>query len=167
MISLPKEDENYTPTKIETGDNVAFKMQTNKADLNQLINHYLKKEGLTGGIDYQVILNEDVELLGSIPIFSQNIQLKLSFEPTALDNGDIVLEQKSISVGKLQLPVSYVLHFIKENYKLPKWVIIQPNEEKIYVSLKDMKLKSNIKVKVDDINLAADDIHFTLLVPAK
>jgi len=166
MINLPNDDEDYISTKIKTEDYVPFEIKTNKQDLNQLINHYLDEE-LAGTFDYRVTLNEDVELIGLIPVFSQNIQLKLTFEPTALENGDIVLEQKSISVGKLKLPVSYVLNFISEQYKLPKWVTIQPNDEKIYVSLKDMKLKSDIKVKVNDFNLKTDDIRFTLMVPVK
>lgn len=167
LLKIPATEEKYISEDLNTNDYVPFKIQTDKQDLNQLINHYLKKEGLTGAIDYKVILNDEVELYGQIPVFSQDIQLKLTFEPQVLDNGDIVLQQKSISVGQLQLPVSYVLKFIGDKYKLPKGVTIHPNEEKIYVSLQKMKLKSDVKVKVDQFNLKNDDIRFTLLVPVK
>ncbi|WP_102274873.1 YpmS family protein [Cytobacillus massiliigabonensis] len=167
LLKTPATEEKYIAENLNTDDYVPFKIQTDKQDLNQVINHYLKKEGLTGAIDYKVILNDEVELYGLIPVFSQDIQLKLTFEPQVLDNGDIVLQQKSISVGQLQLPVSYVLKFIGDKYKLPKGVTIHPNEEKIYVSLQKMKLKSDVKVKVDEFNLKNDDIRFTLLVPVK
>ncbi|KOP83114.1 YpmS family protein [Cytobacillus solani] len=167
LLKTPATEENYIAENLNTDDYVPFKIQTDKQDLNKVINHYLKKEGLTGAIDYKVLLNDEVELYGLIPVFSQDIQLKLTFEPQVLDNGDIVLQQKSISVGKLQLPVSYVLKFIGDKYKLPKGVTIHPNEEKIYVSLQKMKLKSDVKVKVDEFNLKNDDIRFTLLVPVK
>lgn len=167
LLKIPATEEKYISEDLNTNDYVPFKIQTDKQDLNQLINHYLKKEGLTGAIDYKVILNDEVELYGQIPVFSQDIQLKLTFEPQVLDNGDIVLQQKSISVGQLQLPVSYVLKFIGDKYKLPEGVTIHPNEEKIYVSLQKMKLKSDVKVKVDQFNLKNDDIRFTLLVPVK
>lgn len=167
LLKTPATEEKYIVENLNTDDYVPFKIQTDKQDLNKVINHYLKKEGLTGAIDYKVILNDEVELYGLIPVFSQDIQLKLTFEPQVLDNGDIVLQQKSISVGQLQLPVSYVLKFIGDNYKLPKGVTIHPNEEKIYVSLQKMKLKSDFKVKVDEFNLKNDDIRFTLLLPVK
>lgn len=167
FISIPAKDEQYLSAKLKTDGYVPFTVQTNKQDLNDLINHYLNEEGLALANDYKVILNDAVILSGSVPVFSQNIQIKLTFEPKALENGDIVLQQKSVSVGQLQLPVSYVLKFISEYSKLPKWVHIQPNEEKIYVSLQNMKLKSNFKVKVDEINLKEDDIRFTLMVPVR
>ncbi|MED3572085.1 YpmS family protein [Cytobacillus praedii] len=167
LLKTPATEEKYIAENLNTDDYVPFKIQTDKQDLNKVINHYLQKEGLTGAIDYKVILNDEVELYGLIPVFSQDIQLKLTFEPQVLDNGDIVLQQKSISVGKLQLPVSYVLKFIGDKYKLPKGVTIHPNEEKIYVSLQKMKLKSDLKVKVDEFNLKNDNIRFTLLVPVK
>lgn len=167
IINLPSVDDDYIAKNIKYDEYVPFNIQTNKQDLNQVINHYLDEEGLTGGIDYQVILNEEVELYGSLSVFSQDVQMKLAFEPKALENGDIVLQQKSISVGQLQLPVSRVLKFVADKYKLPKWVVIQPNEERIYVSLQNMKLKSDVKVKVDEFNLKNDDIRFTLMVPVR
>ncbi len=167
LINLPNGDEKYFTTNLEQDNYAPLKIQTDKKNLNQIINHYLDKEGLTGSFDYKIILDEEVELYGSIPVFSKSVQLKLTFAPIALENGDIVLEQKSISVGQLQLPVSYVLKLINDLYQLPKWVLIQPSEEKIYVSLQSMNIKSDIKVKVDEFNLKDDDIRFTLMVPVK
>ncbi|QED48313.1 YpmS family protein [Cytobacillus dafuensis] len=167
LIYSPIEEDEYTSPDLNTTAHVPFKIKTDKQDLNQVINHYLEKESLNGAIDYQILLNDEVELRGALPVFSQEIQMKLTFEPIALENGDILLEQKSISVGQLQLPVSYVLKFVRDKYKLPNWVTIQPNEEKIYVSLQKMKLKSDIHVKVDEFDLRNDDIRFTLWVPVK
>ena len=39
-----------------------FLIQTNKQDLNKLINHYIEKEGLNGPIHYNVLLTNEVEL---------------------------------------------------------------------------------------------------------
>lgn len=164
FISLPAEDEEYIADDVNEENYVPFNIQANKQDLTKVINHYLKKEGLTGAIDYKVLLNDEVDLYGSIPFFSQDLQMKLSFEPEALENGDVVLQQKSISLGQLNLPVSYVLKLVRDRYKLPEGVTIQPKEERIYVSLQKMKLKSDVKVKVDEFDLKNDDIRFTFLV---
>jgi uncharacterized protein YpmS len=78
-----------------------------------------------------------------------------------------LLKQKSISIGALNLPVTYVMKIIQQNYKLPNWVVIEPNNESIYVSLQEMELKSDIKVRANSFNLKRDDISFTLWVPVK
>lgn len=166
MASGPVETENM-PKDTSATENVKFDITTNKSDLNKVINHYLEDEGFTGSIDYQVLLKDEVELYGAIPVFGQELQMKLTFEPKALKNGDLVLRQESISLGALKLPVSYVMNFIKNSYSIPKWVRIQPNEETVYVSLQTMKLKSDIQVRANKFDLKRDDISFTLLVPVE
>ena len=86
-------------------------------------------------------------------------------EPVALENGDLELQQKAISIGKLTLPVPLVLKFIQSSYPIPDWVTIQPNEEKVYMELQNMKLKSDLKVRVHEFDLKNNDIEFSLQVP--
>jgi uncharacterized protein YpmS len=145
-------------------NDVRFTIQTNKQDLNRLINHYLKEE-YSGSLDYEVLLTDEVELYGNIPVFSENVEMKLTFEPVALENGDLELQQKAISIGKLTLPVPLVLKFIQSSYPIPDWVTIQPDEEKVYMELQNMKLKSDLKVRVHEFDLKNNDIEFSLQVP--
>lgn len=152
---------------VPMGDNVSFYIKSNKEDLNKLINHYLKKEAADTPVDYQVVLADEVELYGTLPFFSEKLNMKLTFEPEALNNGDLVLRQKSISIGSLHLPVAYVLKFISDNYKLPAGVEIKPNEKFVYIAMDQLKLKSDARVKVNKFDLKKDDIAFTLFVPVK
>ncbi|MCM2531917.1 YpmS family protein [Neobacillus pocheonensis] len=167
MILIPSANNKEMIKSGPTGDNVSFHVKSNKNDLNQLINHYLKTEAANSPIDYHVHLGNEVELYGVLPFISDTLNMKLTLEPEALQNGDLVLKQKSISIGSLQLPVSYVLQFISENYKLPKGVVIQPNDQLIYINMQQLNLKSNIKIKVNKFDLKKDDIAFTILVPVK
>lgn len=167
LISLPPDHEGTEMARVDNGEDVKFVINTNKEDLNKVINHYLEKEGLTGPINYKVLLRDEVELYGTMPVFSRDLKMKLTFEPEALDNGNLVLRQKSISIGQLQLPVSYVLKFVRDSYHLPDWVTIVPNDEMVYVALQKLKLKSDVKVKVNEFDLKKDKIKFTLLVPTK
>ncbi|AGK54570.1 YpmS family protein [Bacillus sp. 1NLA3E] len=163
LISLPSNDH---PVKNKgfSSESVPFKIQTNKQDLNRVINHYLQEQD-KGPIEYQVSLDKYVNLYGEFPIFNQDVEMKVSFEPKALKNGDLILKEKAISVGRLRLPASYVLNFVNERYHFPEWVTILPNDEMIYVNLQKMKLKSDLKVKVNEFDLEKDQIKFTLLVP--
>ncbi|WP_240338374.1 YpmS family protein [Peribacillus alkalitolerans] len=147
--------------------NVKFEVSTNKRDLTTLINSYLKKEGLTGPINYHIFLKEDVEFYGSLPAFGKEIQLKMTFEPESLDNGDLILKQKTMELGQVSLPVGYIMNFIQKKYKTPPWVTIDPKDEQIYVALQKIKLKSDAKVKVKEFDLNEDRITFDLLIPTK
>ena len=157
-------NETKIPTIDPTHKQVALQIKTNKQDLNRVINHYLEKE-LSSTYDYQVLLTDQVELYGAIPIFNEELNVKLTFEPKPLENGDLELQQKNMSIGNLSLPPSLVLKFIQNSYSLPEWIMIQPSKEKIYVSLNTFKLKSNFKVLVDEFNLKDDDIRFSLQLP--
>lgn len=155
---------NIPLNKNEKENFVAFTVQTKKDDLTKLINHYIEKEGLDGPIDYFVHLSDEVELYGSLPVFNQEIELKMTFEAKALENGDLLLNQKSISIGQLNLPVSYVMKFIKQSYNLPEWVTIDSEKKLVYVSLTSMKLKSDMTVFAEEFNLKRDKISLQLKV---
>ena len=128
-------NETKIPTIDSTEKQVALQIKTNKQDLNRVINHYLDTE-LSSTYDYRVLLTDQVELYGAIPIFNEELNVKLTFEPKPLENGDLELQQKNMSIGNLSLPPSLVLKFIQNSYSLPEWIMIQPSKEKIYVSLK-------------------------------
>ena len=167
LILIPAAEKGKIQQGVPNNNSVSFEVTSNKADLNRLINQYITKEAADSPIEYSVRLQDEVELYGTIPFFSQEIDLKLTFEPEALENGDLVLKQRSISLGSLHLPVSYVLKYINENYKLPRGVDIQPNDKLVYVNMQQLKLKSDVKIKAKKFDLIKDDIAFTILVPVE
>lgn len=139
-----------------------FDVRTKKEDLDVFINHYLKQELGEGSVDYSVLLTDQVELIGELPIFNQRIEINLTFVPEALDNGDVLLTQNSIKIGTLRLPVSYVMGLIKKSYKFPDWVDIYPNERIIYIHLTDIELKNDMRVAAKKLDLKNDDIEFSI-----
>jgi uncharacterized protein YpmS len=152
--------------KVDNHDRfVELSIKTNKADLNQIINHYIKEEAHNDSVDYQVKLGSDVELLGKINFFDSDIKVKMAFQPEIQENGNMILRQKSMSLGMIEIPVPFVLKYVKTHYSLPKWVTIQPNDQTVYVALNQMEVKSGFKVKVKKFNLEKDDILFELAVP--
>ncbi|MDR7075403.1 uncharacterized protein YpmS [Neobacillus niacini] len=167
LILVPADEKGKILQGVPNNNSVTFEVTSNKADLNRLISQYIKKEAADSPIEYSIQLQDEVELYGTIPFFSQEIDLKLTFEPEALENGDLVLKQKSISLGSLHLPVSYVLKYINENYKLPKGVDIQPNDKLVYVNMQQLKLKSDVIIQAKKFDLIKDDIAFTILVPVE
>lgn len=160
-------DQGEIPKEKNVGKTIPFHVETNKEDLNKVINSYIAKEKGDTPIDYYVNLKDDVELTGKLDLFSISVHFNMTFEPKALKNGDIVLKQKGMSLGELHLPPSYVLKIAQESYHFPDWVRIFPNQKMIYVSTKRMNLKNNVSIRVNEFNLPKDRISFTLLVPVQ
>ncbi|MEH7075432.1 YpmS family protein [Neobacillus drentensis] len=167
LVMFPAKGPQTSKLKGPMGEHVSFHVKSNKNDLNKLVNHYLEEEAVDSSIDYRVLLGDEVELYGTLPFFSEELNMELTFKPSALENGDLVLKQNSMTIGSLHLPISYVLNFISENYKIPKGVDIRPKDQLIYVHMQQLKLKSDIKLKADKFDLKKDDIAFTILVPVK
>ncbi|MBT2737073.1 YpmS family protein [Bacillus sp. ISL-7] len=167
LVMFPSDGRQTSKWNVPMGEHVSFHVNSNKNDLNKLINHYLKEEAADSPIDYRIILGDEVELYGTLPFFSEELNMRLTFEPKALENGDLVLNQKSMTIGSLHLPISYVLTFISKNYKIPKGVDIRPKDKLIYVNMQQLKQKSDIRIKADKFDLKKDDIAFTILVPVK
>jgi uncharacterized protein YpmS len=167
MLLTPA-SESVTPNIKEPAEGfIPLYVQTNKEDLNKLINSYLKKEAENSPVDYQVKLGNEVELYGKIPFFNEELNMMLSFEPKALANGDLILKQKNISVGNLRLPVTNVLKIIEDNYQLPQGVDIQPNQKLVYIDMERLKFKNKTKVKAETFDLKQNRIVFSILVPVK
>ncbi|MDP4171686.1 MAG: YpmS family protein [Bacillota bacterium] len=166
-LFYPSKSSEEEQKSLPKNEYVTFDVKSNKEDINQLINQYLKKEASKSPIKYEIKLADEVELYGILPFFNRHLNLKLTFEPKALANGDLLLTQKTISLGQLYLPVPYVLKFIADNYTLPRGVEIRPIDRQIYISMQQLKLKSDTKVKISTFNLKSNNVSFKLLVPIK
>ncbi|EAD2051949.1 DUF2140 family protein [Listeria monocytogenes] len=166
VFKLSPQDE-PTPSLISNKSMVEFQTSTTKADLNQLISSYIEDFSKEQDIGYKVFVANNVNFTAEAEIFGEPVELRLKFSPEVVDNGNVELTLKDMSVGALPLPVSYVMNYVSKNYKFPDWVTIMPKKEKIYLSLDKLKLQGDTKVRADTLNLKKDDISFTLLVPVK
>ena len=67
----------------------------------------------------------------------------------------------------MQLPVSYVLNFIKKQENYPDWMEIDSKNKEIYVSLSEVEFFENVTLQVNEFDLEKDDISFKILIPEK
>ncbi len=163
MVLMPSGAEK--PALAEAKGETAFQITSSKKELNQLVSYYLEKEADSAPIDYDVYISDKVELYGSFPVFGTDIDYYMTFEPEALENGNIVLRQKGLRVGLLDIPASYVLKTADNAYSFPEWVHVVPEEERIYVSLADIQLDNGMRLKAEAFDLIKDEIQFAVLLP--
>lgn len=157
------------PSEVPLPENSATEEQypvvevtSSKESLNDIIEQVIQKQKTDYSLDFSMVLTDSVELYTVIPVFNREIQLKMTFEPETLYNGDIILKQETMKLGQMRLPVSYVLNFISKQASLPEWMIIDPENEQIYIALSEVELQG-LKLKANRMNLAEDDISFRVV----
>ncbi|WP_052343532.1 YpmS family protein [Bacillus massiliigorillae] len=166
LVGIPKEVKLPDEGKWSQEDS-SILIQSKKESINQLIQNYIASQPKNKTIESQVVLDDYIEFYSKIPVFDMELQLAMTFTPVPLKNGDLLLKQRSMELGKMQLPVSYVLNFIKKENELPEWITIDPKKKQIYVALTDLEFDQGLMLKVNKFNLKEDDISFRLVVPSK
>ncbi|MFD1019918.1 YpmS family protein [Thalassobacillus hwangdonensis] len=165
LVFLPT---TYTIVNVEdeaSSDESEFTIVSTKENLERLVNEYLSEFNGSSGMDYSISLERNVKLTGNIEAFDQKIPITLELEPVVQENGDVILQQEKISLGKLPLPNKKVLEYVNKSYNLPEWVVVNPNEENIYVAVNEIQPASNFNVKVDRFNLKTNQLAFKISVP--
>src|SRR5699024_2983630 len=82
-------------SEFEAEESSEFVVRTTKKNLNDLVNAYLDKLLRGTKHQYSISLEEDVHLLGELPIFSTSVPLSVHLEPIVQEDGNIILKQKS------------------------------------------------------------------------
>lgn len=164
---IPKTELELSSERYKAENSSQFIVRTTKQNLNNLVNAYLDKLLANTNHQYSINLDDDVQLFGELPMFSTTVPLLINLEPIVQENGDLILKQKSISVGQLQLPNKKIMQYVSKYLPVPDWVVINPREEEIYVKVTEMEIKSNFKVEVEHFDLEANNIAFKINVPYK
>lgn len=142
-----------------------FTVSSTKQNVNQLISSYLATLPQNKALHYSLLLTDDVELRGAVLAFNRKIPLTATFTPIVQENGDLILRQKTLALGRMELPNKAVLAYVRDNYPMPEWVRVDPVKEEIYVAVTKMETKSNFRIKAKQIDLAHDQLVFTITVP--
>ncbi|SFQ04330.1 YpmS family protein [Salibacterium halotolerans] len=159
----PSDPVSRSNSDVEEKD-VAFTIQSDKENLNQLIEEYINRLPQNENVSYSVDLNNVVELSGSVKAFNQQIPATVTLIPEVQTNGDLILKQDSIKLGRLQLPNRQVLQYIKQNYEMPEWIRVHPSRENIYVAVTQIS-HSSIQVRAEQFDLQNNEISFSVHAP--
>ncbi|GGM33173.1 hypothetical protein GCM10011351_19030 [Paraliobacillus quinghaiensis] len=167
LVFSPTSPSNVIPEKeyIENQDGAEFTVRSSKQNLSELVNGYIDKALKDEDGKYSIEFNEDVQLFGSIEAFQKDIPISIRMEPIVQENGDIILKQKEMSLGLLNLPKDKILQYVNKQIDTPEWVIFDPKNEQIYIAVTQMEIKSNFRVRVQQFDLENDQLSFRLKVP--
>lgn len=158
--------EPITEPEIEGNENVVtpfFTLSSTKPAINSWIKEELaKREQLVENINYEVLLEDYIYLRGGLEIFNREIPFQMVFHPIVNEDGGLTLQEKEISLGRLQLPGEVVLTLIQDQIDFPKWVEVHPQDHVIIVNVTDIKLQEGMELSVKKFDLTNDQLEFVL-----
>lgn len=164
LLTPPVSDSLPDPTyQEELG--AKFTVETTKSDLNDLINTYINDVLKTNQANFDVIVDDDIQLNGELFAFGVPIPLRVTMDPVVMDNGDLVLKMNTLSLGLLDLPRGRILHYINRQVETPDWLYFDSENEQIYLAVTSIEIDSNLRFRVDALDLSTDSIIFTFTVP--
>jgi uncharacterized protein YpmS len=131
-------------------------IHTEKEQVEDLLNKELRKKA--PDVNVYVNLREEAVLNGSFVAFNQELPYQITFEPEVLDNGDLLLKEKDMQVGRFPLPGDEVFTLIKNTIDFPEWVDVYPADESILMRVTEMPTKPGYAVKAEEFDLKKDSI---------
>ncbi|MFD1419113.1 YpmS family protein [Companilactobacillus keshanensis] len=161
VMSAP--DETYKVTsKIDSSDRV-FTVNMNKTEANKMAQYYLKNTLNDGKTQYQLKLKKDAELTGAIAFLGSKIHFNLVMQPYAKTNGDVLLKAKKLKIGDLSLPITFVMNYIKNSFKVPDWVSVNGSDKTILLKFTKFTTKDGYGIRAKKIDLKRDKLSFLVM----
>ncbi|MET3574902.1 YpmS family protein [Bhargavaea ullalensis] len=138
-----------------------------KEDLQGIANTYIAQAIGSNRIPVDLVIEDDVLLVSELTVFAVQLPVIMHFDPEVMEDGNLLLKQKSVEVGNLNIPPSTVLKLLGDTVDLPGWMIVRPKEEELFIDLSRLPVSGNVKVKAKKVDLANDDIELEILIPRK
>lgn len=157
------EELNYETQTAQKYSTIPITM--NEQNFSAAINYLLRKSEKGSGIRYRFILKKSAILMGTTHILGKKVTFSLYANPSLDSRGNIVLKIKSVGVGSLNAPPTFILSYVKKNYNLKGIVSISPKREQITLRLDKLSGKNDLHLKATKIDLNHDQVDFSVLIP--
>lgn len=163
-INVNREPD-YQPSTEDKAGTAVLEVKTDKEKVNQLMDFYLQDFQKDSDIKYSFYLENQALLNGTFKILGHPIDFYLYFDPYVMEDGNVQLKAKSLSIGTLGLPIKEVLKYVASSYDLPSWVEVDASEQTILLRLDQFEMQNGLFAKAEKINLIDDDIQFNVYLP--
>lgn len=152
---------------VKTSD-TSFSVVLNQDQVNALSSNYLSHFLKDQKIKYHFLVgNKYATLTGDTKFLGTKVRFAINFIPERTVNGNVLLTAKGLSVGRLNIPIKFVMGYIAKNYNIPKWVSINPNKKTVLLDLNRYSKHRQLKYSAQEINMPKGRFQFLITVPSK
>lgn len=151
---------------VERDGSPVVTIESTKQQVNELIAFYLQDYSEKSGLDYTFTLENQALLNGQFKVLGMPVNFYLYFDPYVMENGNVQLKAKSLSIGTLGVQIKEVMKLVKRSYKLPSWIEIKPSDGTVLIRLDQFRMQNGLFIKAEKIDLVDDKIKASLYLPA-
>lgn len=154
-----------SPEIVQRDGEPVLSVNANKKQVNQLIDFYLDDFQKGQEVKYDFVLENEAMLSGEFSVLGFPMKFYLYFDPYVMENGNVQLRAKSMSIGTFGLPMEEVMRITKRSFKFPEWIEMDPDEKTVMVRLDQFRMQNGLFIRANKINLVDDEIQASLYLP--
>ncbi|WP_261807477.1 YpmS family protein [Lapidilactobacillus luobeiensis] len=156
---------NTLAADVAAADEPVMNVQMTKKQVNRIVSYALSDYLKSDDIKYEFKLTDQAVLSGKFAFLGSQVPFTMSFDPYVLENGDVQLKAQSLSIGALPIPISQVMNFIGNDYKIPSWVSLDSKKATITLHLRKYQIKGGISLRATRFDLDNDELDFSVYLP--
>lgn len=156
------------PTEVSAPAKTAnsFEVTLNRKQVNALSSNYLDRLLKGNNIKYRFIVGKEyATVIGTTKFWGSKVQFAINFIPERQTNGNVLLRAKGLSVSRLNLPIKYVMGYIKKQYKLPNWVYVDQKKQTILLDLNKYSKNHALHYSAEQIDIKNGQFRFLISIP--
>lgn len=155
-------------TQTTKANNSSLVVELNRKQVNALSANYLDNYLKDNKIKYNFMVGDKyATLVGDTKFLGAKVRFAINFIPERTSQGNVLLLAKGLSVGRLNIPIKFVMGYIAKNYKIPKWVSINAQKKTVLLDLNRYSKHHQLKYSAQEINMESGQFKFLITVPAK
>ncbi|EMF46886.1 YfaA [Planococcus halocryophilus Or1] len=164
VTTPPKDYTSYQALENGPAAGNTVVVNTTKADFEGIANTYIQKAMKDQPIPLALSVADDVSISTELTVFSVTLPILMKFEPLVQEDGNLLLEQKSVEVGMLDIPPESALKLLRDSVDLPDFMEVMPKDEEVVLKLTEIPLDDGISVRASSFNLKDDDIRLLVTI---
>ena len=166
-IGSYSESEEIPNTTIGTRSNNLLTVKATKKDFEGIANTYIRTAMKGEPLPVTMEVGDDIILSSELTVFSFTVPVIMHFDPIVREDGNLILKQSSVEIGRFNIPPTTVLQILKDSVKLPPWMIVRPSEEELFIDLSAIPVSGKLRVRAKEFNLEKDEILLEVIIPSE
>ncbi|ANU17285.1 hypothetical protein BBI11_09745 [Planococcus maritimus] len=165
FITTPSDDfKAYQAESSPPSEGNTVVVNTTKADFEGIANTYIADAMEGQPIPLRLSVTDNVSLSTELTVFGVTLPILLTFDPVVLPDGNLLLEQRSVEVGQLDIPPESALKLLRDSVDLPEFMEVMPKDEEVLLSLTDIPINGGVSVRATSFDLEEDDIRLLVTI---
>lgn len=165
FITTPSDNyKTYQAESIAPPEGNTVVVNTTKADFEGIANTYIADAMEGQPMPLRLAVTDNVSLSTELTIFGVALPILLTFDPVVLPDGNLLLEQRSVEVGQLDIPPESALKLLRDSVDLPDFMEVMPKEEEVLLNLTEIPINGGVSVRATSFDLEEDDIRLLVTI---